>query len=53
MLTVNLKTGEKLVFMDFYPCKVKDLYKKMGILTSKVEAYQKSKGANYGYRNKN
>lgn len=39
MLTVNLKTGEKLVFMDFYPCKAKDLCKKLGGLITAVDAY--------------
>lgn len=39
MLTVNLKTGQQLIFMDFYPCKAKDFNKKVADLTAKVEKY--------------
>lgn len=41
MLTVNLKTGQKLIFMDFYPCKAKDLNKKLNAVLAKVSAYTK------------
>lgn len=41
MLTVNLKTGQQLIFMDFFPCKGKDLAKKVADLTTKINNYVK------------
>lgn len=50
MLTVNLKTGQKLIFMDFYPCKAKDLPKKMADLITKINMYR---GVDHERTNKN
>lgn len=49
MLTVTDKrTGQQLIFMDFYPCKVKDFPQKLADLTAKIKAYE---GAQHGYKN--
>lgn len=51
MLTVTDKrTGQQLIFMDFYPCKVKDFPQKLADLTAKIKAYE---GAQYGRTNAN
>ena len=40
MLTVHDRRGRTFVFMDFFPCKAKDLPAKMAKLTATIEKYR-------------
>ena len=40
MLTVHDRSGRTFIFMDFFPCKAKDLPAKMAKLTATVEKYR-------------